>query len=381
MNTLPVRYPAYLVPRYSVTGDILSFNKCGLQYRYLNGSSLPPSRPVQVWFGEFIHSVLELATRYYQEKHLGSLPWEVDQINDLICDPVVARLATEGKTPRSRSAEVNARRRAIVAINHLGPQLFPLVEAAEVPVSGTRIMTSGAQFRATYYEITGRIDLVTSPKLNSYPDKENPVIEGINSITESEGVEEPYEILVDYKGMRRPAVSSEEWELYERQLQTYAWLRQQQPDARRVVAGLVIFVNELLPTVSDIMKLRSDITRSDTDVLPGSNSSDQGIVLGTLKNDSPFGLSWSFRLARALKFVLVDQENQNTALSRFDSIVGQIESCVHEELKSGSIQRSWKPRPIEETCVACDFQTVCPESPYRGPALAPLGRKHINDTD
>ena len=375
MSTLPVRNSAYLVPRYSVTGDILSFNRCGLQYRYLNGSSLPPARPVQVWFGEFIHSVLELATRYYQENHLGPLPWEHHQINKLICDPVVARLATEGKTPRSHSAEENARCRAVVAINQLGPQLFPLVEAAEVPVSGTRSMLESAQYRASYYEITGRIDLVTSPKLNDYAAEENPLIDSIKSITQKEGVEEPYEILVDYKGMRRPPVSSEEWELYERQLQTYSWLRQQQPDAYEVVAGLVIFVNELLPTVSDIMKLRADITKSDTDVFPFPNSSDQQIVLGNLRGESPFGLSWSFRLARALRFVIVDKENQNTALKRFDSIVEQIESCVNKELQSGSIQRSWTPRPVEETCVACDFQTVCPESPYRGPAFAPLGRK------
>ena len=379
MTLLPVRDAVYLVPNYSVTGDILSFSRCGLQYRYINGSSLPPSRPVQLWFGEFIHSVLELATRYFQEGHLGSLPWKDADIRTLICDPVVARLATEGKTPRSRIAEENARQRAVVAINQLGPELFPLVEAAEVSVSGTRRMPSSARFRASYFEITGRIDLVTSFKLDDFPATINPIVDAIRSMVPVAAAQKPFEVLVDYKGTRRPSVSSEEWRLYERQLQTYAWLRERQPDSLPVAAGVVIFVNELLPTQSDLTKVGADITHGDTDVLPVPNSSDQQIVLGTRQGNSPFGLSWPFRLDRALRVVPVDAANQNDALNRFDQIVEQIESSVRQELSSGSIQQSWTARPVNETCVACDFQTVCPQSPYVGPAFAPLGRRSPDD--
>ena len=379
MTVLPVRSQPYLVPRFSVTGDILSFSKCGLQYRYLNGSSLPPSRPVQMWFGEFIHSVLELATRIFQEGHFGPLPWDATQVNDQICDPVVARLAAEGKTPRSRAAEENARLRALVAIHQLGPQLFPLVEAAEVSVSGTRNMPVASQFRADYFEITGRIDLVTSFKLDDHPAGTNTIVESIRESIPNWASAHPFEVLVDYKGTRRPSTSSDEWQLYERQLQTYAWLRQRQPGSLPVAAGFVVFVNELLPTASDMTKLGADITRGTTDVLPQSNSSDQQIVLGTRHGNSPFGLSWPFRLARALRVVPVEASDQNEALLRFDSIVTDIESSVNQERSSGSIQQSWTPRPEAETCVACDFQTICPKSPYLGPALAPLGRRSPDD--
>ncbi len=379
MTVLPTRQPTFTVPKYSITGDIISFKRCGLQYRYLNYSALPPSRPIQMWFGEFIHSVLELAVRNFQEGHLGNLPWPADTIVSEICDPVSARLAAEGKTPRSRAAEENARNRAIVAINKLGPLLFPLVDATEVNVSGTRHMPQQSQFRAKYFEVTGRIDVVSSLRLADESTAGNPIAKLIHASLPSVVSADPFEILVDYKGTRRPPTDSEEAELYERQLQTYAWLRTQQPESLPVRAGMVVFINELLPSQADMVKLSEDIAHNRTEVLPGSNSTDQRIVLGSRRGESPYGLSWEFRLARALKVVPVERSHQDEALSAFDDVVGEIESSVHKEVEAGSIQQSWQARPADETCIACDFQTVCRESPYAGPALAPLGRRAVMD--
>lgn len=300
-----------------------------------------------------------------------------DSIRDM--RPVANRLASEGKTARSRRAEENGRNRAIVAINELGSILFPIVDLPEVPISGTRTMPTGSRYRADYFEITGRIDVVTSVQMSSFSSGQNPIVDTVRTLVEPLNDDQPFEVLVDYKGTRRPATNSDEWNLYEWQLQTYAWLRSQQPESLPVRAGLVVFVNELLPSQTDMRRLRVDIANDATDIHPSPNTEDQQIVLGTQSGESPFGLSWDFRLARSLRPVSVGATDQEEALDRFDNVIEEIESCVDGESRSGSIQQSWNPRPQEETCVACDFNTVCPDSRYKGPALAPLGRRAPDD--
>lgn len=137
---LNARQEATTIPNYSLTGDLLSFLRCGLQYRYQNGSALPPARPVQLWFGEFIHGVMEMAYMIWSERSIA-LPWPNTTIewNDReagknlpehdigeIGRRVEAVLAVQGKIPRNRDARMMAYARAAEAINVIGPICFRL---------------------------------------------------------------------------------------------------------------------------------------------------------------------------------------------------------------------------------------------------------------
>ena len=77
---LSTRSEAYIIPEYSLTGDLLSFLTCNLQYRYQNKGTLPPSMPIQLWFGEFIHGVMEEA---FLEWDNGKKHIEWDWLHDV----------------------------------------------------------------------------------------------------------------------------------------------------------------------------------------------------------------------------------------------------------------------------------------------------------
>ena len=88
---LSIRPKVYSLPSYSLTGDLLGYLRCGLQYRYQRIGKLPASNPIQQWFGEFIHGVLEEAFRRYRDSNRSGTPtlppWppaELDDIRQLV---------------------------------------------------------------------------------------------------------------------------------------------------------------------------------------------------------------------------------------------------------------------------------------------------------
>ncbi len=373
--TLNVRGLPFEVPSYSLTGDILSFQRCGLQYRYYNGSALPPSRPVQMWTGEFVHGVLEEAYRYWQSHHppfpwpctptpwpspatpLARLPHDIGEFGDL----VEARLAAGGKRPRSREARNSAYERVNAAINLLAPHLFPLITAAEHRISGTRLMPplpGGGQGRGDRYELTGIVDVISSIVVSA--NLQNPLVRLLQSRI-APGYPD-YDLIVDYKAARRPAVQSRFWQHEEWQVQTYAWLWRQMPQTRPVGAGLLIYLNELAPSRTDLVELKREVLQHTTDVVPANGTPDYYALHQWQPGPggTPPALSSDFRLQRALRIVDVSAQSVLNAVGQIDQVVSHIELSALNEHNAGNIPDHWAACGEQQDCDACDFRHFCP---------------------
>ena len=377
---LDLKRADHVVPDYSLTGDLLSFSRCELQYRYYNGSALPPSRPVQLWYGEFIHGMMEAAYRLWDASQ-GTLafPWPYTPIGDagpreapddalpahdirMLAWPIEQTLAQEGKQARSRRARLAAYNRAERAINMLGPHLFPLISAAEQRVLGTRPLNGidGMEPRSSRYALRGVIDVLGD--VIPDPSANNPILDAIGAAVPD--LQGEFEIIVDYKGARRPRSGGQRtdphWLLGEWQVQTYAWLRERQPDAHPVRAGILIYVNELSPSSSDVGQLQREVRNGETDILPEPGSPDYYEIEGWVQG-AQAALGDAFKLRRALRVIPVTEESKAEATTSFDAVVAQIERNVALEAERGSISQAWRATCDDRnTCSACDFLSFCP---------------------
>jgi CRISPR/Cas system-associated exonuclease Cas4 (RecB family) len=246
-----------------------------------------------------------------------------------------------------------------MAINQLGPHLFPLIASAEKKVIGTRrVPTSDRELRCTNYEVHGVIDVLTNVTLGGADDN-NLIRRCVQDVCQN--FEGEYEVIVDYKGSKRPRTSEAYWQQGDWQLQTYAWLRSRQPDALPVAAGILIYINELTPGTKEMRSLKQGIADGTTDVTPELGSSDEQLIRMWREGNDTGQLSLDFRLRRAIRVVPITNESIQSALTQFDSVVRCAETDIVQESYSGNILESWHPTCEDaDTCNACDFRHFCP---------------------
>ena len=396
---LPSRSKAYMIPEYSLTGDLLSFLTCNLQYRYQNKGTLPPSKPVQRWFGEFIHGVLEEAYIQWKQENT-QFPWDWKEDIRPIEDLIDLRLQVRGLYPHDEDLffsilnqpdndltidDLNehdhkklASARAEKAINIWGKYLFPLIDSSELLIKGVRQMPDYDEniSRSNYYGINGVVDVLTSMKINKTLEQStldnynNKIIEFLKKDPDfqerisnySEG--DDYEIIIDYKGMKRPPVkmidskAEDKWENHKQQILTYSWLRSKQEDAKPIVAGIIFYLNELVPSKEDLVLIKDEINNDLTDV-GQKYQNDVDLINKWEEEDKAPELSDDFKIDRSIRIINVDEEEQGKALSKFDRVVADIENSLIKEMKGCKIQDAWKADSDERTCSACDFRTFC----------------------
>jgi len=366
---LPVRPPVQTLPSYSLTSDLLGFLRCGLQYRYTRIGNLPASHPVQLWFGQFIHSVLEESFRQVKEASKPLPPWSTQEIEDIM-DRVDRRLAAQNIRCWSKDSEELGRRRAVAAVNDLGPLLFPLISQAEVRVRGARKLPSSIKGIVARdierYEMLGVIDVVTQVELFNPKFRGNELLELIVEELPTTPPDE-FEVIVDYKGMKRPQPKkgSGLWEIYEWQIHTYAYLRSLLTN-KPIIAGVLLYLNELVPTRTDFYSLqRAARAGQKGELLPEKGSDDEKTLLGwkpKSKREQPPLLSLEFRLQRAVRVIPINPKSIKKSLKAFDDTVARIETCSAQEASSGKVIPSWEKNSSHEpTCEACDAKTYCPD--------------------
>ena len=394
---LPTRSKSYMIPEYSLTGDLLSFLTCNLQYRYQNKGTLPPSKPVQRWFGEFIHGVLEEAFIEWKQNNT-QFPWDWKKDIRPIEDEIDLRLQVRGLYPHDEDLfysihnqpnnhqtidDLNehdhkklASARAEKAINIWGKHLFPLIDSSELLIKGIRQMPNYDEnkSRSNYYGINGVVDVLTSMKINDLNQStldtfDNKIIEFLKKDPDfqkrvSEFEEDDYEIIIDYKGMKRPPIKvanekiEDKWETHKQQILTYSWLRSKQEDSKPIIAGIIFYLNELVPSKEDLVLINEELNNGLTDV-GNEFENDVEIISNWKEEDKAPELSDEFKIARSIRIINVNDDETDTALLKFDSVVADIEESLINEMKGCKIQEAWKADSDERTCSACDFRTFC----------------------
>ena len=342
--------------------------------------------PIQLWFGDFIHGVMEEAYLRWRDKDWKDFPWDwenqIRQIEleidkrmrsrglqppaNLFC-PFEGPTKEQGLCPDTNHPhKLVASVRAEAAINTWGPHLFPLIDDAEVRLKGIRDMPGYKKglSRSNYYGVTGIIDVLSSVKIEE-ASKKNLILKYLHKDPEYklmiEELDSPeYEIIVDYKGMKRPPVNSPSWQHHQWQVLTYSWLRSMQPESRPVLTGILFYLNELSLFKEDLKLLKMEVRDESTDIMPSENDLNALLKWNT-KSKAP-NLSEMFKNERSIRFIQVENKTVDNSLVEFDQVVAEIENSIICEVNGKGIKSSWIPNPDKRTCDACDFRTFCKKS-------------------
>ena len=216
---IPASQSRSLKRRYSVTTDILSFQRCSRQYGHFEVRGYAPAHTVQIYYGTLIHQVLDRAHAHYKglidPKTKGKIPTEQDIENYF--DEVDTALRVRGiQSVRAfaHAAEREAALKRLKLFNQIeGSELYPRVRDTE-----HRLQSDLGD-----YLLHGTVDVLADAP-GSLPGMKAEIW--------------------DYKGANRPKPNSQPYRQYEFQMRVYAELyRERNGDYPE--KAVLYFLNEL----------------------------------------------------------------------------------------------------------------------------------------
>lgn len=204
--------PSNIKRRYSVTVDILAYQRCPIQYGTFRVRKYEPALAVQLFYGTIIHQVLDRAHMHYRgiigPQQPGAFPGEQDIENYF------------------QEVENSLRARRIRAVNQVRDQALEVLKrfnCLEGPTLYPRILDTECRLQADQgtYILHGNVDVLAV----------------------AEGQPDAVEIW-DYKGTERPSRRDPSYQQYVFQMQVYAELyrRRTGQTPRRAI---LYFLNEL----------------------------------------------------------------------------------------------------------------------------------------
>ena len=383
---LPTRPTTYEIPSYSLTGDLLAFRHCGLRYRFHGIGKMPETRPVQRWYGVFIHGCLDEAYRYYKAFASGRNerpPWHPVVLTEII-ELVTRRLENQDLRAWSHAIRVAAEARVTTTLREAGPRLLPMILQTETRVTGTRPLAEDSPTRTfrvvDRYEVTGVIDAVASLSPGSRGLVEEAMRSTLGLLPDAGTT-----VIIDYKGSRRPSLAHTPgtlardgvgnddvgdtiddvglaegqptvWTSPEWQVASYADLWSAGRPIHQGMTGMVIYINELHPNEVDFLKFQTEIRLGLTDVPPEGRLLAEALAW---RRGNPLpALPLRFRLLRAMRSIPVNAEAIRTAATAFDSVVTEIEECLSREHRGGTMREVWQQNP-NPSCPTCDLRFTC----------------------
>jgi len=284
---VPHRTASSVKRRYSVTSHILAYRRCSRQYGFFGERKYEPALVVQMFYGTIVHQVLDLAHAHYAGLLDPSLRGQIPTDNDI--DDYFTEVEN-GLRARRINAVQNVKehaRKVLKRFNSLeGPILYPRVVDTECRLQADR----------GNYILHGNVDVLARTEAAAQiqtPDPSNME-------------------LWDYKGTRKPSITSPDFNNYRFQMLVYAELYRMKTGSLPE-AGVLYFLSEL--------------------------------------SDDPSPTARPINATLEVSFELAQVQR---AMEEFGSTVADIERC--------RLLRQWpdpNAAPTEETCDACDARWNC----------------------